>query len=91
MPARNINFPHPIFIPHVRGRPTRLWGQVRPGTSHQVQVFRQVGGGAFAPWRSLRTNSRGYFTVRGLTRNANYRFQYTLNGQTRTSDVAHAR
>jgi hypothetical protein len=86
------SFPHPIFIDQRRGRTTRLWGQVRPGGAHNVQIFRQVGGGAFLPWRTRRTDSRGYFSIRSsLARNSNYRFQYTYNGQTFTSDIAHAR
>ena len=86
------SFPHPIFIDHRRNVPLLLWGQVRPGDSHTVQVFQQVGNGAFTPFRTVQTDSRGYFVIRGgLTRNANYRYQYTFNGQTQTSDVSHAR
>jgi len=85
-------FPHPIFIDHRRGRATRLWGQVRPGGRHQVRILRQLGGrGAFTAWRTVRTDGRGYFTSRRLSRNSNYQFQYTHNGQTFTSAIAHAR
>jgi hypothetical protein len=84
------HFPSPIFIDQ-RGRIPLLWGQARPGGSHQVTIFRQVGRGRFVRWRTRRTDSRGYFAIRGrLTRNSNYYFQYT-HGFPFQSGYAHAR
>lgn len=87
-----FTFPHPIFIDKRRGRSPVLWGQVRPGGAHRVRILRALRGRPFVPWRTRRTDRRGYFAIRGsLARNSRYQFQYTRNGQTFTSDTAVAR
>jgi hypothetical protein len=78
-------FPHPIFIDQRR---RLLWGQVRPGGSHDVRIQRQAGGGAFQTIATTRTDGFGYFTFRNLSRRTNYRFEYTYNGQVFQSDIA---
>jgi hypothetical protein len=84
-----FTFPHPIFVDQAS---RTLWGQVRAGGAHRVQVFRQVGRGAFVPWRSVQTDGLGYFRIRGgLVRNSNYFFRYIHNGLMSQSDYAHAR
>ncbi|MDX6697428.1 MAG: hypothetical protein QOE65_825 [Solirubrobacteraceae bacterium] len=84
-------FPHPFWIDTKRGR-TRavIWGQVRPDGVSSVQVFRQVGGGAFTPFLTLRLASRGYFSARrSLVRGSNYYYEYQRGGQTFRSDTMH--
>jgi len=84
-------FANPFFIDTSKGRKRAvIWGQVRPDGVSGVRVLRQVGGGAFAPFLTLGTDSRGYFSSRrSLQRNTNYRFEYQRGGQTISSDVVH--
>jgi hypothetical protein len=78
------SFPHPFFIDTRRGRNrARIWGQVRPGGRHTVQVFRN-GRLLF----SMRTDGLGYFTrVRSLPRGSSLFFRYTFAGQAFQSDT----
>jgi hypothetical protein len=64
------SFPHPFVI---SGR--RFWGQVRPGTDHVVRIQRRAGG-SFRTVRRLRTDSRGFFSVRLRGRTGTYRYAY---------------
>jgi hypothetical protein len=77
-------FPHPFFIDTRRGRRRALiWGQVRPGRSHTVTVFRNG-----ARLLTVRTDGLGYFAVRrSLARGSRLFFRYTFGGQTFTSDT----
>jgi hypothetical protein len=53
----------------------RLWGQVRPGGAHTVEVERRLRGGAWRTFAMLTTGSRGYWTLqRRLTPGAWYRY-----------------
>jgi hypothetical protein len=54
----------------------RLWGQVRPGGAHSVTVQSRVGRGAWRTIATVRTSSRGYWSLRrSLTPGAYYRFR----------------
>jgi hypothetical protein len=55
---------------------SRLWGQVRPGGAHTVQVERRPRGGRWATLAVVATDARGYWTLqRRLTAGASYRFE----------------
>jgi hypothetical protein len=59
---------------------SRLWGQARPGGAQTVRVERRARGAtAYRLLATVRTDSRGYWTLkRRLTRGARYRFRTTL-------------
>jgi hypothetical protein len=59
---------------------SRLWGQARPGGAQTVRVERRLRGARkYALYATLRTDSRGYWTLkRRLSRGARYRFRTTL-------------
>jgi hypothetical protein len=59
---------------------SRLWGQARPGGAQTVRVERRTRGAtAYRLLATVRTDSRGYWTLkRRLTRGARYRFRTTL-------------
>jgi hypothetical protein len=55
---------------------SRLWGQVRPGGAHTVQLERRPRGGRWATLAIVSTDTRGYWTLRRrLTTGASYRFR----------------
>jgi hypothetical protein len=55
---------------------SRLWGQMRPGGAHEVVVERRLRGGSWRRFARVRTDARGYWTLRRrLTRGASYRFR----------------
>jgi hypothetical protein len=59
---------------------SRLWGQARPGGAQTVRVERRLHGAKkYALFASVRTDGRGYWTLkRRLVRGARYRFQTSL-------------
>jgi hypothetical protein len=66
------HFDTPFVLDAARGR---LWGQVRPGGSHSVVVERRLRGGVWRPFAVVRTDGRGYWSLRrGLTIGAAYRY-----------------
>ncbi|MEA2289673.1 MAG: hypothetical protein QOD55_1670 [Solirubrobacteraceae bacterium] len=76
-------FPQPFWADQApRSRLARLWGQVRPGDAHTVTVQRRSPGSArWTAVRSLRTDSRGVFTMRvRVTRRLDYRFTWRPEG-----------
>ena len=75
------SFPHPFVIAG-----SRFWGQVRPGGAHTVELQHRAGGGAFRTVRRIRTDSRGYFSVRQGRRRGQWRYSYT-DGPSGTSEV----
>jgi hypothetical protein len=64
-----------------------VWGQVRPGTTHEVTLERRSGSG----WRrvaTLRTNSRGMFTrTYAIRSRTTYRFRWS-GGTSETRSVS---
>jgi hypothetical protein len=70
------HFPDPFYLDAVR---SRLWGQVRPGGAHPVQVqSRARGERAWSPVASVTTDSRGYWSLQTrLTPGVAYRFVAT--------------
>jgi hypothetical protein len=86
------SFANPFWAaPAPDGRRVRFWGQVRPGTTHQLQLQRLRASG----WRTaatLRTDRRGFWTLtRTLDRPASFRFRYVdAAGALRSSDVVRA-
>jgi hypothetical protein len=67
------HFDTPFALDAARGV---LWGQVRPGSSHRVTVERRVGRGAWRRFAVVRTNRRGYWSLRrGLSVGASYRYR----------------
>ena len=86
-------FPAPFFIDTKRGvSRARLWGQVRPGAGHVVQVLqRVVGAGAFTSFAAAGTDARGYWALtQAVARGADYEFTYlAADGGTATSAVVH--
>jgi hypothetical protein len=85
-------FPQPFWADRTASRgAVRLWGQVRPGGARDVSVQRRTPGSArWTTIRRLRTNGRGFFTLRAaLTRRVDYRFTWDPGGGAalRASDV----
>jgi hypothetical protein len=90
-------FANPFFIDHKPGsRVARLWGQVRPGITHNVTVQRRKAGSTrWATVRVVATNGDGYWTLnQTVSATTDYRFRwqpqdpYGANaGPLRTSDV----
>jgi hypothetical protein len=67
------HFDTPFALDAARGL---LWGQVRPGGSHVVVVERRLRGGVWRPFAMVRTDGRGYWSLRrGLTLGASYRYR----------------
>jgi hypothetical protein len=67
------HFDTPFVLDAARGR---LWGQVRPGGAHDVVVERRLRGGAWRAFARVRTDARGYWTLRRrLSRGASYRYR----------------
>jgi hypothetical protein len=67
------HFDTPFFVDR---RAQRVWGQIRPGGRHVVEVQRRIGKGKFRRLRRVRTDSRGYYAVRTrMPRNASFRFR----------------
>jgi hypothetical protein len=66
-------FPNPFVISR-----HRAWGQVRPGGQHTVTLQKRgLHGGRFHRVRRIRTDSRGYFSVRIGARRGQWRYVYT--------------
>jgi hypothetical protein len=90
-------FANPFFIDQRPGsRSARLWGQVRPGVTHQVTVQRRrAGSRSWTTVKVLSTNGSGYWTLRQtVTATADYRFRWqpedpygAPTGPVRASDV----
>jgi hypothetical protein len=85
-------FPQPFWVDQApRSRVARLWGQVRPGGSHDVSVQRRtVGAGRWVTFRRLRTDGRGAFALRfTVTRRSDLRFAWRADAGAplRTSDT----
>jgi hypothetical protein len=90
-------FASPFFIDQKPGsRAARLWGQVRPGVTHEVTVQRRRAGSTrWTKVRVITTNGDGYWTLNQTVSAAtDYRFRwqpqdpYGANaGPLRTSDV----
>jgi hypothetical protein len=91
------SFANPFFIDRRPGsRRARLWGQVRPGITHNVTVQRRRAG--TRTWKTVRvlaTNGDGYWTLaQTVSATTDYRFRwqprdaYGANaGPRKTSDV----
>ena len=72
------------FVVKRRGKRLRLWGQVRPGGRHQVDVERNRGRG----WKRIalaQTTRRGYWWGKVRRREGTYRFRWGA-GPRRKSD-----
>jgi hypothetical protein len=90
-------FANPFFIDQrPRSRQVRLWGQVRPGTSHRVTVQRRKRGAKrWTKVRTLTTNGYGYWRLtQTVGSTTDYRFQWQPTdpydapiGTVKTSDV----
>jgi hypothetical protein len=72
------SFANPFYISQrPNSRTARLWGQVRPGISHQVTVQRRKPGGHWANVKVLSTNGSGFWTLtRTVNATADYRFTW---------------
>jgi hypothetical protein len=73
-------FPHPIFAdrrPKKSGR-QRVWGQIRPGTSHRITLQRSAPGSTTFTTVAVRTtDARGFWTVvRPVVAGERYRVSY---------------
>ena len=55
------HFDTPFALDAARGR---LWGQVRPGGAHELVVERHLRGGSWRTFAHVRTDARGYWTLR---------------------------
>jgi hypothetical protein len=73
-------FPQPFWADQTIARGVaRLWGQVRPGGAHVVSIQRRaVGSRRWRTIRRLRTDARGYFSLRvPVTRRVDHRFAWS--------------
>jgi hypothetical protein len=78
------SFPDPFVI---SGR--RFWGQVRPGGAHTVELqHRRSRRGRFRRVRRVRTDPRGYFSVRGRRRRGQWRFTYSDGPRGRSETIS---
>jgi hypothetical protein len=94
------SFANPFFIDQKPGsRSARLWGQVRPGVTHQVTVQRRKKGTTrWSTIKTLTTNGLGYWKLnQTVTATADYRFRWQPTdeydapvGPLKTSDVLRA-
>jgi hypothetical protein len=94
-------FANPFFIDQRPGsRAARLWGQVRPGITHEVTVQRRRAGSTrWTTVRVITTNGDGYWTLKQtVSATTDYRFRwqprddYGANaGTLKTSDVLRAK
>ena len=68
------HFDTPMYLDKAR---SLLWGQARPGGAQAVRVERRKRGAKlYAPYATVRTDARGYWTLkRRLARGASYRFR----------------
>jgi hypothetical protein len=83
-------FANPLYVQATPGDPTvTLWGQVRPGDAHQVDIERRLPGRAWRALETIETDPFGAFTtqldVPGL---AELRFSYSLPFATRATASA---
>ena len=63
----------PFVLDAARGR---LWGQVRPGGAHELVVERRLRGGSWRTFAHVRTDARGYWTLRRrVSPGAAYRYR----------------
>ena len=77
------SFPQPFWIDRSVGRRAALlWGQVRPGETHTVDIQRAApGSSAWTTIQTLPTDARGFFTLRvAVTARADYRFAWVPDG-----------
>jgi hypothetical protein len=94
------SFANPFFIDQKPGsRAVRLWGQVRPGVTHEVTVQRRRAGSTrWTNVRVLTTNGDGYWTLKQtISSTTDYRFRWqptdaygASTGPPKTSDVLRA-
>src|SRR6185503_18494043 len=73
------------FVLHRRGKRLRFWGQVRPGTRHEVTLERKRRSG-WKPVLTARTTSHGYWQRAVRKRSGTYRYRWGRGGPRRTSD-----
>jgi hypothetical protein len=67
------HFDTPFVLDAARGW---LWGQVRPGGAHELVVERRQRGGSWRTFAHVRTDARGYWTLRRrLSPGAAYRYR----------------
>jgi hypothetical protein len=77
------SFPHPFFI---SGH--RAWGQVRPGGRHTVTLQKRgLRRGRFRRVRRVRTDGRGYFSVRIGARRGKWRYVYSDGPRGRSDTI----
>ncbi len=76
-PSR-ATWPQPFWASLPRGSTNaKLWGQVRPGTVHEVTLERKAGSGGFRELTKVTTDANGYFVVRTpVSGRASFRFTW---------------
>lgn len=79
------HFNHPIWL---AGK--TLWGQVRPGTRHTVQVQQGNDENNWRTVKQLKTDRRGYWHAKLTTTSGSYRFTYNDSGSQFLSDTVTA-
>ena len=70
-----LSFRHPFVVKRVSRRKLRLWGQVRPGGRHEVQIERKQGG----DWKriaTLRTARGGYWQRKLRSGGGTFRYRW---------------
>ena len=85
-----LSFRQPFVVKRLGRRKLRLWGQVRPGGRHEVQVERKKG----ARWKRVATVSttrRGYWQRKLRSGGGTFRYRWGSGGKKRTSDKVRAR
>ncbi|MSX02394.1 MAG: hypothetical protein F2813_04445 [Actinobacteria bacterium] len=72
-------FLNPFWVLRSRDHKTaKLWGQVRPGSSHNVTIERRVGSASFRRIASLKTDANGFFSYSTrLYARSTFRFAWT--------------
>ena len=84
-----LSFRQPFVVTRVSRRKLRLWGQVRPGGRHEVQIERKRGG-AWKRVASLRTARGGYWQRKLRSGGGTFRYRWG-SGKKRTSDSVRVR
>ncbi|MFL6039624.1 MAG: cellulase family glycosylhydrolase [Gaiellaceae bacterium] len=84
-----VSFRQPFVIKRLSRRKVRLWGQVRPGGRHEVQIERKKG----RHWKrvaTLRTRRGGYWQRKLRSHGGTFRYRWGP-GKKRTSDTLRVR